>query len=191
MVNEILDLGRSYLEIIAPSGADSPLHRFLAHGEGGYVVGVRVPDIDALLERAATRGVRVIHQQMFHGADIVQFHPADLGVLLEADRIPAGKHWHYDGWTVPDRPANAPAGDLLAVDIAVPQPAETAALWAFLLGAEQVTDTCLRAGGLIRFVPVTGRRGLVAADLYGHRSATEHLVAGLTVRLLRGGEAKP
>ncbi|MGI8331205.1 VOC family protein [Actinomadura scrupuli] len=191
MVNEILNLGRSYLEIIAPSGPDSPLHRFLTHGEGGYVVGVRVPDTGSLVARAAARGVQVAHRQEFHGADIVQLHPGDLGVMLEADRIPAGKHWHYDDWAVPGRPGGAPAGDLLAVDVAVAAPARTAGLWAFLLGAEQVTDTCVQAGGLIRFVPVTGRRGLVAADLYGHGPAREHLVAGLTVRLVPGGEVKP
>jgi Glyoxalase-like domain len=188
MVNEILNLGRTYLEIVAPSGAASPLHRFLARGEGGYVVGVRVPDTDALVERAAARGVRIAHRQEFHGADIVQLHPAGLGVLLEADRIPEGGHWHYDDWNVPPHPADAAAGDLVAVDVAVEDPAGTAALWAFLLDAEPASATSLRAGGgVIRFVPVTGRRGLVAADLRGERPA-EHLVAGLTIRLVPYGK---
>ncbi|RAY12792.1 hypothetical protein DPM19_22495 [Actinomadura craniellae] len=185
MVNEILNLGRSYLEIVAPSGAGSPLHRFLARGEGGYVVAVRVPDTDALVARAQGRGVRIAHRQDFHGADIVQLHPGDLGVLLEADRIPAGKHWHYDDWAMPDPPA--PALDLLAVDVAVDTPAETTALWAHLLDTEPASPTSLRAGaGTIRFVPAAGRRGLVAADLRGTHPA-EHRIAGLLVRIVPDG----
>jgi hypothetical protein len=188
MVNEILDLGRTYLEIIAPSGDASPLHRFLARGEGGYLVGVRVPDTDALAARAAERGVRIAHRQEFHGADILQLHPADLGVMVEADRIPDGRHWHYDDWDVPARPADATTGDLLAVDVAVDDPARTAGLWAFLLDAEPVSATSLRAGGgVIRFVPVTRRRGLVAADLRAGHPA-EHLVAGLRIRLVPDGQ---
>lgn len=184
IVNEILGLGDgTYLEIVAPSSERSALHRFLAQGEGGYVVGVRVPDTDALVERAARLGVKVTHRQEFHGADIVQLHPGRLGALLEADRIPAGRHWHYDTWDTPPRPADVSTGRLLAVDVAVAEPAETAALWADLLGAEPAGPAVVRAGdGLIRFVPAEGRRGLVAADIAAPAPA-EHTVAGLLLRL--------
>ena len=183
MVNEILGLGRTYLEIVAPAAGTSPLHRFLAGGEGGYVVGLRVPDTDALVERAARLGIGIAHRQDFHGADIVQLHPGRLGVLLEADRIPDGLHWHYDTWDTPPRPDDAPTGELLAVDVAVAEPEETAALWAELLDTERTAPAEVRAGdGLIRFVSVTGRRGLVAADIAGTAPA-EHTVAGLLLRL--------
>lgn len=186
MVNEILGLGRTYLELLAPSGPSSPLHKFLARGEGGYVVGVRVPDTNALVERALRRGVRIAHRQEFHGADIVQLHPADLGVMLEADLLPDGRHWHYDTWDVPARPADAPAGDLLAVDIAVDSPEEKAELWAYVLDAPLASATSVQVGsGLVRFVPLSdGRRtGLVAADLRASHAA-EHVLSGLTVRFV-------
>ncbi|MEO3786833.1 VOC family protein [Actinocorallia sp. B10E7] len=184
MVNEVLNLGRTYLEFLAPSGPSSPLTRFLARGEGGYVVAIRVPDTDALVERASQRGVRMVHRQEFHGADIVQLHPADLGVMLEADLLPAGRHWHYDTWDVPERPDDAPAGDLIAVDVAVDSPEEKAGLWAFLLDAPQASATSVQVGsGLVRFVPVAGRPGLVAVDLRASEAA-EHVLSGLTVRFV-------
>ncbi|GAA3207863.1 VOC family protein [Actinocorallia longicatena] len=181
IVNEILGLGRTYVEIVAPSSETSALHRFLARGEGGYVVGMKVPDTDAMIERAAERGVRVAHRQEFHGADIVQLHPGELGVMLEADRLPDGKDWHYDDWDVPARPADAATGDLVAVDIAVEDPAGTAEVWAHVLDAELDGPAAVRAGGVIRFVPAEGRRGLVAVDVLAPE-ASEHTIAGLLVR---------
>ncbi|WP_106396235.1 VOC family protein [Actinocorallia populi] len=184
MVNEVLNLGRTYLEFLAPSAPSSPLHRFLARGAGGYVVAVRVPDTDALVERASRRGVRVVHRQEFHGAEIVQLHPADLGVMLEADLLPDGRHWHYDTWDVPERPSDAPGGDLVAVDIAVDSPEETASLWAHLLDAPPASATSVQVGsGLVRFVPSAGRTGLIAVDLRSAQAA-EHVLSGLVVRLV-------
>ncbi|ROO86458.1 glyoxalase-like protein [Actinocorallia herbida] len=184
IVNEILGLGDgTYLEIVAPATPESALHGFLKRGEGGYVVGVKVPDTDALVERAAKLGVEVAHRQDFHGADIVQFKPGRLGAMLEADRLPDGAHWHYDTWDTPARPADAPTGRLLAVDLAVTEPEQAAALWAELLDAEPAGPTAITAGdAVIRFVPATGRRGLVAADIAAPEAA-EHTVAGLLLRL--------
>jgi len=184
MDNEILNLGRTYLEFLAPAGPASSLNGFLEHGEGGYVVAVRVPDTDALVERASQREVRLVHRQEFHGADIVQLHPADLGVMLEADLFPDGRHWHYDTWDMPERPADAPAGDLIAVEIAVDSPEKKAELWAFLLDVPQVSPASVQVGsGLVRFVPATGRSGLAAVDLRASHAA-EHVLSGLTVRFV-------
>ncbi|MFF3438740.1 VOC family protein [Streptosporangium sp. NPDC002721] len=206
MANEVLTLGDTYLEIVAPAGETSALHRFLAGGEGGYLLAIRVPDTAALVERAAAANVRVVHRQDFQGATITQLHPGDLGVMLEADEIPAGREWHYDDWSVPARPPGASAGDLLAADVAVRDPEATADLWARLLDAPAAGDgvPSVRIGSrTVRFVPHaetdsetgsktrpgtgTGRRGLVALDL---RSLTpgapprEITVAGLTIRLV-------
>ncbi|GAA0965449.1 VOC family protein [Actinocorallia libanotica] len=186
IVNEILGLGGgTYLEIVAPAGPESALHGFLGRGEGGYVVGVKVPDTDAVVERAGRLGVQIAHRQDFHGADIVQFKPGRLGAMLEADRMPDGIGWHYDTWDTPARPADAPTGALLAVDIAVEAPQETAALWAELLDAELTGPARVSAGdGGIRFVPAQGRRGLVAVDIAAPRAA-EHTLAGLLVRFTK------
>lgn len=186
IVNEILGLGGgTYLEIVAPAGPESALHGFLERGEGGYVIGVKVPDTDAVVERAGRLGVQIAHRQDFHGADIVQFKPGRLGAMLEADRMPDGVDWHYDTWDTPARPQNAPTGALLAVDIAVPSPEETAALWAELLDAELTGPAQVKAGdGLIRFTPAQGRRGLVAVDIAAPNAA-EHTLAGLLVRFAK------
>ncbi|MCT9935311.1 VOC family protein [Planotetraspora sp. A-T 1434] len=179
--NEVLTLGRTYLEIVAPASETSPLHRFLASGEGGYVVALRVPDTAGLTARAEKEGVRITHQQDFQGATITQLHPRDLGVLVEADEIPPGKEWHYDDWETPGSPGTPL--DLLAVDIAVDRPEETAKLWARLFGAEETAEGVRVGDGLVRFVPVADRRGLVAADLGGAGEAREFTLAGVTLRL--------
>lgn len=199
MANEVLTLGDTYLEIVAPTGETSALHRFLAGGEGGYLLAIRVPDTAALVERAAAGNVRVVHQQDFQGATITQLHPGDLGVMLEADEIPAGREWHYDDWSVPARPADASAGDLLAADVAVRDPERTAERWAHLLDAPDAGHDVpsVRIGSrIVRFVPHpetgTGRRGLVALDLRALTPGApprEVTVAGLTIRLVPAGES--
>ncbi|MGJ6966930.1 VOC family protein [Streptosporangium sp. G11] len=205
MANEVLTLGDTYLEIVAPAGETSALHRFLAGGEGGYLLAIRVPDTAALVERAAAGNVRVVHQQDFQGATITQLHPGDLGVMLEADEIPSGREWHYDDWSVPARPPGASAGDLLAADVAVRDPGETARRWAHLLdvpvthspGAGNGVPSVRIGSRIIRFIQFaatsgtgTGRRGLVALDLRALTPGAprEITVAGLTIRLVPAGE---
>ncbi|GII32677.1 VOC family protein [Planotetraspora mira] len=208
IANEVLTLGDTYLEVVAPSGPQSRLHRFLEDGEGGYLVALRVPEATALAERCAASGVRIVHRQDLDGATIIQLHPGDLGVLVEADEMPPGRAWHYDAWDTPGVSPGAPAGDLVAVDVAVADPAATAVLWSRLFGlpvegaaAENsavegstvegrtvegpaVEGAAVRAGrGLIRFVPVTGRRGLVALDLRASEAGVIE-TAGLTIRLV-------
>ncbi|GAA4566373.1 VOC family protein [Planotetraspora kaengkrachanensis] len=199
ITNEVFTLGDTYLEVVAPSGPGSRLHRFLEDGAGGYLVALRVPDSAALAGRCAAMGVRIVHRQDLAGAAILQLHPGDLGVLVEADEMPPGRAWHYDTWDTPGRSPGARAGDLVAVDVAVADPAGTAATWSRLFGLpveESAVDgdpeggaargRAVRAGrGLIRFVPASttgGGRGLVALDLRAPEAGVIE-TAGLTIRL--------
>ncbi|GIH24357.1 hypothetical protein Aph01nite_26670 [Acrocarpospora phusangensis] len=189
ITNEILTLGETYIELVAPTGPSSRLNRFLTDGEGGYLLALRVPATATLTRRCAERGVRVIHQQDFHGATITQLHPADLGVLVEADEIPPGRAWHYDTWPAAGVDTSPQAGDILAADVAVADPAAMAELWAYLFDAEVLPGGVVRVESrVVRFVPVQGRRGLVGVDLRatGSREETVEL-AGLRIRLVPEG----
>jgi len=94
-VNEIqkvswawLPMGDSILELIAPTAPDSRVARFLEQrGEGLYLLGVSVENLEQATTRLAQAGVEVLYPEPkpFPGGRKQNFiHPRDLhGVLLE------------------------------------------------------------------------------------------------------------
>jgi methylmalonyl-CoA/ethylmalonyl-CoA epimerase len=81
-------VGDVHLELLEPTGPDSPVARFLdQHGEGVHHVAFATDDIEGQLGRAADAGVRLIHAKPFAGAagKLVAFlHPKSThGVLTE------------------------------------------------------------------------------------------------------------
>ncbi|HEX8852094.1 MAG TPA: methylmalonyl-CoA epimerase [Pyrinomonadaceae bacterium] len=84
----MLPVGEPRIELLEPTGADSPVARFLEkRGAGIHHIAVRVSDIRASLARLKAQGVRLIDEEPRLGADncLVAFiHPsASGGVLLE------------------------------------------------------------------------------------------------------------
>ena len=85
--------GGSYVQLLQPIRADSPVGRFLERrGEGIHHVGYGVADVGAALTRLGGRGVRLIDQRPRHGsmgAAIAFLHPQSLGgVLTELVQAP-------------------------------------------------------------------------------------------------------
>jgi methylmalonyl-CoA/ethylmalonyl-CoA epimerase len=78
--------GPSWVQLLEPLGADTPVGRFLARrGEGIHHVGYAVADIHAALASLGRTDVRAIDQRPRHGsmgASIAFLHPADLGGVL-------------------------------------------------------------------------------------------------------------
>ena len=76
----------SYVQLLQPMGADSPVGRFLAtRGEGIHHIGYGVADVHAALAEIAAAGVRLIDERPRHGsmgASIAFLHPKDLGGVL-------------------------------------------------------------------------------------------------------------
>ena len=76
----------SYVQLLEPLGADTPVGKFLARrGEGVHHVGYGVADITAALAAIGASGVRLIDQRPRHGsmgASIAFLHPADIGGVL-------------------------------------------------------------------------------------------------------------
>jgi hypothetical protein len=182
----------TYVEVLAPTTAEHSIARWLNRvgGSSGWVLSTQVPSLDGVKERAAERGVRIAVETQAMGKDIVQLHPLDVGVLLELDAFLPRDEWFWD-----DIPAAQAAqasrstkvNDILAVDVAVADPAAMAATWAAIIGLEppaetadhaetaDQAETANQAGGAtiafgrrtIRFVPATsGRTGIVAVDMH-------------------------
>lgn len=84
----MLPIGESRIELLEPTGPDSPIEKFMAsRGEGIHHIALRVDNIEAALERLKSAGVRLIDSVPRRGAHrtkIAFIHPsATHGVLLE------------------------------------------------------------------------------------------------------------
>ncbi|MFL6136917.1 MAG: methylmalonyl-CoA epimerase [Frankiaceae bacterium] len=90
-------LGGSYVQLLQPTGDDTPVGRFLArNGEGIHHIGYGVADVTAALAAVAATGVRLVDERPRHGsmgASIAFLHPKALGgVLTELVEAPPPTH---------------------------------------------------------------------------------------------------
>jgi methylmalonyl-CoA/ethylmalonyl-CoA epimerase len=84
----MLNLGESRIELLEPTGPDSPIERFMnKRGEGIHHIAVTVENIEKALEHLKASGVRLIDNEPRRGAHntrIAFIHPSSThGVLLE------------------------------------------------------------------------------------------------------------
>jgi methylmalonyl-CoA epimerase len=84
----MIPVGGSFVQLLMPLSADTPVGRFLeSKGEGLHHVAYAVVDIEAALEHLRSQGARLIDEQPRvggRGARIAFVHPKDLaGTLIE------------------------------------------------------------------------------------------------------------
>lgn len=84
----MVPVGESRLELLEATSEDSTIAKFIAkRGEGLHHVCMKVPDLQAAVERLKADGVRLVSDQIKTGAGGHQYvfvHPASAsGVLLE------------------------------------------------------------------------------------------------------------
>src|SRR3984885_3655651 len=83
----MLPLSGSRIELLEPTAADSPVGKFLdKRGEGLHHVALKVPDLNAAVERLRASGARLLNEpRAGAGGHLYVFvHPASAGgVLLE------------------------------------------------------------------------------------------------------------
>ena len=84
----MVPVGESRLELLEPTSEDSTIAKFLAkRGEGLHHICLRVPDLNAAVEKLKKDGVRLVSDQIRTGAGghrYIFVHPASAGgVLLE------------------------------------------------------------------------------------------------------------
>lgn len=81
-----LQIGDSSIELLEPTGEDSPIAKFLhKNGPGIHHIAYAVEDIGTALQHLAAQGVRLIDTQPrngAHGAKIAFIHPKSSGGVL-------------------------------------------------------------------------------------------------------------
>jgi methylmalonyl-CoA epimerase len=84
----MLPAGEPRIELLEATSGDSPVARFIAkRGEGLHHIAMKVPDLDAAVERLKATGRRLVTEQVQTGAEGYRYvfvHPKSAhGVLLE------------------------------------------------------------------------------------------------------------
>jgi len=82
----LLDVGENHVELLAPTGPDTPVGRFLSkRGPGIHHVAYQVDDIDSTLGSLRDAGLRLIDEQPRSGirnSRVAFLHPASSGSVL-------------------------------------------------------------------------------------------------------------
>jgi methylmalonyl-CoA/ethylmalonyl-CoA epimerase len=93
-VEEVLfAVGSSYIQLLAATGPDTPVGKFLEKkGEGVHHIGYRVDDLDSVLEHLKAEGVPLVDQAGrpgSRGTTVAFVHPKGFkGVLVELVQEP-------------------------------------------------------------------------------------------------------
>lgn len=92
----LLDVGDSHVELLAATGPDTPVGRFVAsRGEGLHHVAYRVTDIDATLAALRDAGIALIDDEARTGirsSRVAFLHPKSTGGVLTEIVEPAAGH---------------------------------------------------------------------------------------------------
>jgi methylmalonyl-CoA epimerase len=92
----LLDVGENHIELLAPTGPDTPVGKFLAKkGPGMHHVAYQVDDIEGALASLKEAGLRLIDETPRTGirnSRVAFLHPATAGGLLTEIVQPAEGH---------------------------------------------------------------------------------------------------
>jgi methylmalonyl-CoA/ethylmalonyl-CoA epimerase len=96
VVTAFLPLGETRLELLQPTGADSPIAKFLAkRGPGIHHLCFEVADLEGALATLTAAGYRLVNDRPVPGADgrrVAFLHPsAGNGVLIELSEKAQGR----------------------------------------------------------------------------------------------------
>ena len=92
----LLDVGENHIELLSPTGPNTPVGKFLAKkGPGMHHVAYQVEDIEAALAALKASGLRLIDETPRTGirnSRVAFLHPATAGGLLTEIVQPAEAH---------------------------------------------------------------------------------------------------
>ena len=92
----LLDVGENHIELLAPTGPDTPVGKFLAKkGPGMHHVAYQVDDIESALASLKEAGLRLIDETPRTGirnSRVAFLHPSTAGGLLTELVQPAEAH---------------------------------------------------------------------------------------------------
>lgn len=181
MKHEVFGFDRTYVEVCEPINPETSAGRSLAKkGDSGFMVCVQVDDAEAMLARAKAEGLEPIVNKDHHGSTLTQWHPRDFGTIAEFDQMRPADSWHHAPAVYETRSSSV-VGDIVAVDLAVPDPAAMARRWAVVSGGSVGADgtSVQLATAVVRFAKVEGVLGVYAVDC----RAADRARAGEVVRL--------
>lgn len=148
LVNALLPVGSSFLEVVSPTRTDTAAARFLSRrgGDAGYMVICDCDDNNRFRARAASAGIRVIEDHVYEGrAHLMQLHPRDTGgAILEFDHHVGGEaldgayQWAGPHWQQHVRTERV--ASITGVTLTSPDPEALGRRWAMLSGVKLGAD---------------------------------------------------
>ena len=180
LVNALLPVGNQFIEIVAPTRADTAGGRYLERrgGAGGYMVITQCDDHAPRRRRVGELGVRIVNQYDTHEFRNMQMHPKDTGgSFFEIDQqLGEGANdidgpWEPAGGKIPKSARNTDrVARISAAEVQVDDPAGVAARWAEIAELKVVSGahpTIELDNALLRFVACADGRpaGLGGLDL--------------------------
>ena len=151
LANTVFALGDCFLEVIAPTRADTAAGRYLERhgGDGGYMVIFDLEDLDGARSRAQALGVRVVWQIDLPDISGTHLHPADMrGAIVSLDRSNPYGSWRWGGPAWIARIGAGAPGRLAGITLAVADPAAAAARWGEVLGVDVSDGDAPADGGI-------------------------------------------
>ena len=197
LINAVMPVGDQFLEVVSPAREDTTAGRYLQRrgGDGGYMVIIQVPDLDAARRRVEDLGIRVVWEGQVPGIRGMHLHPADIGgAIVSLDEADPSDDWP---WAGPDWKAHVSApvvGGITAAEVQSDDPYAMARRWGQVLSVDPVdgpdgSPVLGLDAGVIRFVQPRDDRGpgltsisLQAADR--SRAGQEQVIGGVTFRLI-------
>lgn len=136
LVNAVMPIGDTFLEVISPVSPTAPARRFLDRrgGDGGYMVMVQTSRLDDDRRRMAALGVRVAWQIDLDDIRGTHLHPADVGgAILSLDQPEPEASWRWAGPGWQDAVRTDVTRAVTGVVFAADDPAVLAERWARVL----------------------------------------------------------
>lgn len=184
LVNALLPVGTSFLEVVSPTRPDTAAGRFLERrgGDAGYMVICDCDDNSRYRDRAGASGIRAIEDHVYEGrAHLLQLHPRDTGgCILEFDHHVGGEaldgayQWAGPHWQQHRRSERVTA--IFGVTMTSPEPEVLGRRWAQLFGATLRADLSLDLDNA-RITFVQGRDDALARVHLAVRDAPAVLAA--------------
>ncbi len=163
--NSVMAIGDTFLEIVAPTQANTTAGRLLERmgGDGGYMVLVQTDDIDFYRSHTENLGVRKIWQADRENVKAFHMHPKDLGAtIVSIDWMAPEDEWAWAGKGWQSRSAKY-VDKITAVDVQCNDQLTTARRWADVLDQptqlEGDTHVLRMKAGKVNFVAALDDRG--------------------------------
>jgi hypothetical protein len=173
--NVVFPLGDCFIEVISPTQPGTAAGRWLERhgGDGGYMALFDIEDLEGARARAAEAGVRTVWRIDLPDISGTHLHPADMrGAIVSLDRSRPYGTWRWGGPAWTGQTDAGAQGRLVAITVAVGDPAAVASRWAHVLGVPHTggpEPALALDGGEVSFVatPEPRAEGLVEIGLAG------------------------